>query len=408
MAISISSHFQYQMEKTNPSSVIVKFTYNNSDISEHVLKYKTIARETSKLISGNFTIDLENASQGFNSYLTDRTQFLKNGKLEYGFATDAGSEDLITLFKGELKKASFSEQKLTLSFQDKLDDMSGYSVGASDAPVEFYTGIYTAGINPAELAWTIVTCYGQLSNIKSTSNPDISYSHWAEWSQIFSDNSVMLQSVYTGATITEILKDLEEISDSVIYAENDNKIYFSRWQSGADDSFDITEDTTAGKVSIKINATQIVNEATVLYDYNVDSEQWAGTLTEQNTVSINSFGTFAKEYRSEEIWYVDSVSAINFAQRLVARRKKPNTTCILRTPLTYINAQLGDTINLTSQIYSFDARNFTLLGKQIDIDKGTIKLKLDDGFSSYIGRTQGFLLDDATNGLLDQTYNPLL
>ena len=75
MSLDVSSFFRSNMESTVPSSLYMKFTFNNSDISNRVIEYGTITRNVDDVVAGDFTVDVTNADQTFNSLLSNKLQF---------------------------------------------------------------------------------------------------------------------------------------------------------------------------------------------------------------------------------------------------------------------------------------------------------------------------------------------
>lgn len=405
MSLTVTSHFRSKMESTNPSSIVETFTFVSSDISAKVTKYPSIARNAGDVIGKNLTIEVENASQTFNSLEIDRTQFFKDGNYNFGFSTESGTNDVVQLFGGQLTTASFKETTVKLNFEDRLARLKRRRIGSKKTPVSFTN----TKVNPADLGWWLATSYGGLSIVKSTSNTDISFQHWQDWFDIFDNNSITVSANFEGETIIDALDKLQQLTDSTIYAEGDNKLYFNRWTGVASDTITVTDSFITGKVSQKINANDISNAVTVQTSYNPSSDTWGGEITFQNTASVNSYGLSEVIYDDETIWYVDDAAALNQAQRIVFRRNQPNIILKVPVPLAFLDAQLGDEIILTTQVYSYEARPYTLQGYKIITGKKTgMNLELDEGFSRGGSRLNGFILDDSYWGLLDNSYNLLI
>ena len=404
MSLAITSHFRSKMVSTNPSSIVELFTFNGSDISSKVTKFPAISRSTGDVVGGGITMEVENASQTFNSLETDRTQFFKTGTYDFGFSTaTSGTNDTIQLFGGEFTRATFSETKAKMTFEDTLSRLKNKKIGTKNTPVSFTN----TKVNPADLGWWVATSYGGLSAITSTSNPDISYENWLAWHTVFAGDNITVMANYEGESIIEALDSLQKVTDSTIYAEGDNKLYFNRWTVAASDTITVTDSFIAGKVKQTITGNSILNNVTVQTSYNPSSDTWGGEVTIQNTASVNSYGLFEAVYDDETVWFVDATAATNQAERIVFRRNQPNATYEAKTPLTFINGQLGDEVELTTEVYSLSAVPLTLQKYSINIQKSQMTLTMDEGFSRGGGRLIGFVLDDAVNGLLDQSYNGL-
>lgn len=406
MSLSVSSFFNSKMLSTNPSSFVEKFTFANSDISGFVLEkgYGTIRRKTSDVVGGNTTLKVENASQTFNSLISDKTQFFKEGTYEVGFATESATNETLQLFGGVLTTAKFEDTKVSLSFEDKLSRLKDRFIGTDDDPVSFTN----TEVNPADLAWWVVTSYGGMSTVKSTSNPDISYTQWFDWWTIFNDNSIVVNAHYTGEDVPEALQSMQKLLDSVVYAEGDNKLYFNRWTGAGSDTITITNSHLLNKpVTMEIVGTNLTNKVRVLHGFDPTSETWTGNVTFQDSTSVNTYGLHEFVYDDETVWYANSASAFNLAERVAFRKAVPNITLKCTVPLMALNAQLGDEVAVTTQVYSLENRGFNLEGYTISTQKKEITLELDEGFNRSGGRLHGFILDDAYWGLLDQSYNSL-
>lgn len=407
MPLTISSFYRSQMESTRPNSIYTKFTFNGSDMSGRVVKYGSISRSVEDVIGGDFSIEVENASQTFNSLTTDKTQFFKAGTFEYGFCAGINSYETLQLFGGKLVDANLEETNLTLTFEDVLSRLSSKKIGSSNSGSA--VSYASSNHNPADLAWWLVTSYGGLSTVQSISNPDIDYTSWSTWRTVFSDDSVVVQAYFEGDDVITALKNIRQLTDSAIYAGGDNKLRFSRWTGAqSNDPVSLTNNVVLDEVvSLEIDAKDLINKVSVSIGYNPTSGSWAGELTTQNTASVNSYGEFKLNYDDDTVWYVNSVSASKHAERIVFRRYEPNIKLSVPTPFRFLDVELGDEVTYTSQVYSFNAKTFTLQEYEIDTEAKTMMLNLDEGFGRGPGRLKGFILDDAVYGLLDQTYNAL-
>ncbi len=404
MSLSVSSFFIEKSQATVVNSIIKRFTFNGSDISPQVMTYGTIVHDVAEIAGGSMVIELENASQVYNSFFTDKTQFFKDGTFEFGFATAAGSEDLTQFFGGELIDIDMDDaQRVTMRFSDKLARLGDRKIGTEESPVSFTGSDY----NPADLAWFVQASYGGLSEVKSTSNPDVDYPTWLGWWQGFDDDSVVVRAEFTGETVLEALEKIAKLTDSVIYDEGDNRLDYERWTGVTSFRHTISESYVLGVPDVTIVAEELINRVEILFDHNPTSGTWAGSITKQNTASVNSYGLREEIYDDSVVWYVNSLAAINQAERTVFRRKEPNVKAKVKTPLRFLEAVVGDMVEISLAVHSWDVKLMTLTGYEIDFMEKTMVLDIDEGFGRTSGKVTGFLLDDAYWGLLDQSYNPL-
>ena len=405
MSLDVTSHFRSKMENTNPTSLVSVFTFANSLFSDRVVSYGPISRDATEIVGGTMQVTLSNADQLFNDFYVDKTAFLRAGDFAFGFSTESATNDTEQLFGGVLTDLKYRESKLTLTLQDRLARLIDKKVGSDESPVSFVN----TNVSAADLGFWLASSFGGLSGVQSTSNPDIDYASFLAWKGIIDGDSTVVNAHFTGQDVIESLEVLQKLTDSTIYAEGDNKVYFNKWSGAASlDTITVTDSHIVGRVDLQVQGTTIVNKVDVLLGYDVNSDTWAGQISKQNTASVNTFGEQQFVFDNTTIWYPNSVTAINLAERIVFRRAEPNRIFEVPTPLRYLDAQLGDEVAFTSRVYSINNETFNLLGYEIDIEAKTQMLKLDEGFGRGAGRLRGFVLDDATWGLLDQDYNPLL
>lgn len=405
MSTIVTSHYESKKNSTNPSSIVHKFTFANSDISAKITEFDTIERDASDVLGGDFTIEVENASKTFNSLLTNKAQFFQEGIYDFGFSTDSGTNDTIQLFGGTLAKAKINESKAKLIFEDKLTRLKNKRIGDSETPVSFTN----TEVNPADLTWWMVTSYGGLSIVKSSSNPDIDYDKWLDWFNVFEDNVTTVKAYFTGQDLIESLQVLRDLTDSVIYVEGNNKIVFNRWTATGSTQATITDSITTSPIQpVEIIGDAIQNSVKVLVDFDVDSGTWADAVTVQNTSSVNTYGVFEEVYQDESIWYANTVSAQGFGERVTFRRSTPNAAFSIETPLSLININVGDEVIFNNNFYDISSLAYSLVRYEKNLENKTVNITIDEGFNRGGGRLNGFILDDAVFGLLDQDYNPLV
>ena len=90
------------------------------------------------------------------------------------------------------------------------------------------------------------------------------------------------------------------------------------------------------------DAFDMCNEYTVPVSFTVTSNAVTGfnnTISFENTASVNSFGRISKQPTTQFIWYVNSASALNLAQRIVQRRREPEVAITITKPIKYLQQQ---------------------------------------------------------------------
>jgi hypothetical protein len=398
MAWTVSSGFQSQAEGSTPKNIVREFTFSGSINSDHVLNFGSISRQGDKVVAGDMSIRVTNTDQIWNDIQVDKTHFLRTATMKLGFTINNSTETL-TVFTGNLTRMRDSEKaKTSLTFRDVLNPLKKRIIGTQEAPVSF-TG---SNWNPADMFWTIVTSWGRLSSVQSTSNPDIDYTAFLAWQANLNTLSLQVQGHFEGTQVVNALSIIAEITDSVITGEGDGKIYTYHFLPELDSTPRVYNDSNMERISRSININDLINDSKVLFGYNVSSDTWAGATTEVFSSSVDSYGVYEKIFDSTTIWHVNSTSATSFLARAVSRFRNPIEEVKIRTGLTGILDQVGDQIQLTTAVMSYNASIFKVMEIDINLDKGRVDLEVQEDLSN-----NWFFLDHAILGLLDQDYNPI-
>ena len=310
---------------------------------------------------------------------------------------DSGSTELVTYFAGTMDRAKFSGGKVDLSLQDKIKPFAEKVLGSSDVPLDFTTSDYLV----SDLVWYLVTSHGGLSAVESTSNPDIDYAAFLDWAFVFSDDNVRVNAYYEGKKVNDALRSIGRYTGSAIYVENE-LLTFARFTAANSHTTRLNHELLA--VDLVVDDAVIVNEQHVYGDYSIGSNFWAIDAVSVNTGSVNSYGTRAHIEKDEQVWYVDSVSALNFAQRQTTINATPFAQFEVETTLAAVARQLGESINIVDSFYAEQGDVvYRLMGYELNLDRGLMTLEIDQSQS-----LQAFILDDPVFGLLDENYNFLL
>ena len=403
-----SSSFVSKNTSTNPQSIFRQFMFNNSIMSGRVVKYSPISRSYKDVVGKQFNIDLENASQLMNDIIEDRSNFRNHGDVLYGYATTTDTPDLLSMGGGFLTNATYNKGKATLTFKNRLDILSQLFVSidtTSRQGASFVAGNH----NPADLLWTILTASsygGGFSNVTCYTNPQINYDSWKEWKDQLNTESIVVRGFFPyGTNIQQAIKSIAEITDSAIYVEADNRLFFQRYLTGANSYTSTVSDNSAIRYSVKGDAYDMCNKYTIPMSYNVTSNQIgnspSGTVTAINQTSINSFGTISKEPTTKLVWYVDSASALTLANRITTRRKEPEIAISLTTPIKYLQQQLTDILYVNLDEVNLVDQPYTIIGQTIDIEKQEQSFDLSVGHGIAVANVTAFELNDPDLGTLD-------
>jgi hypothetical protein len=356
-----------------------KFTIGSSDFTDRVLKWPTIKRTVNQLKSSNVSIPLANTDGYFNLFYNN-LYTIPNTCLLQVAEMPAGDYD--TVYTGFLKDVQFKRETCVVKLKDRLWDFTGKKIGESDAPASLGNQI------PSDIAWTLCTCYGELDDTTSTSNTDINYESFAAWAAIFSRDSIECAAHYKGTKITDALERLVKMNNSNVFVDAEGKVNFHALIDIASNDQLITEDEYTN-VEIDIKTTELINRQFVYGGYNVESNYWAIVCKGEDQTSIDSYGLNIDLMKDDTIWFVDSVSAVNLADKKVISYKNPPKTFTISLPMLYYNKRLGDRVRFTDSFFTItSADTWRISETRFDMNNGKTVIELD-GAQSF----GGFILD---------------
>jgi|GEM_PF-1581488 len=296
-------------------------------------------------------------------------------------------QEMVTLYTGNLKDVRYSDRACQIKTRDKLFDFTERKVGDSDTPVVFSETI------PSDIAWTLCSCYGGLCDSKSTGNDDIDYTVFNAWASQFSADSILVNAYYDGLKVTEALTRLCKMTDSVSWVEGDGKVNFRKFVEPGSHDITLTRDEYSD-ILIDVEQLRITNKAYVYWDYDINSEYWTKTCLSQESTSVNSFGLHEDMWKDETVWYVNSVGALNFAQRQTMLLKDPPKSFKVDTDLYAMRQQLGETIRLVDSFYNITSMSGWRLSEyELNMETGEVKLEMDEALTANAFYLDVSLLD---------------
>jgi hypothetical protein len=404
-----SSFYVGRNTSTNPSSIMRVFRFAETDRSDRVVKYPSISRNYTNVIAKPFNIKMENASLLFNEIIEDRTKFKQTGMIEYGYKSATYSADLLCMGGGFLTNANYENGEVSFTFKNQMGKLAETRMSVDTTSRQ---GISFVGSNwnPADLTWTILTVNSlalELSSVKSFTNPDIHYDSWKDWYDTLDSENITVNGFFPFATnYQKALQSIAENTDSAIYVEGDNRIYFKRNLVGVESFAATVQNSDIISISTKGDAYDMCNQYSVPMSYAV-ADQALGkphsTVVFNDTASQNSFGIVQHEPTTSLIWYTNSANANNLAQRIVFRRKEPEVALSITTPIKYLNQQLGDLVYVTHEATGLYDVPYTLIGETIDIEGQKMVLDLSVGHGIAVANLSVFTLGDNTLGRLNNT-----
>jgi len=410
-----SASFISKNESTNPSSIkrVFRFGLTEIDRTDRVMKFPTIRRDYKNVTVKPFTMTFENASQLFNEIIEDKTKFKQPGFIEYGYQQNVNSADLLCIGQGFLTNADYSNAQVSLTFKNQMDLLSEtrMSIDTTSRQGISFTG---SEWNPADLTWHILTTNSlalQFSSTESFTNPQINYDSWKDWYDTLNSENITVNGFFPFSTnYQQALKSIAENTDSAIYVEGDNRVYFKRNLVGVNSFSATVTNSDIVTMTSKGDAFDMCNQYSVPMSYAVTDQSLGkphSTIVFDNTASQNSFGLVPHEPTTKLIWYTNSANANNLAQRIVYRRREPEVELSIKTPIKYLNQQLGDLFYVTHEELGLHDAPYTLIGEAIDIENQSMSLDLSVGHGLAVANMSTFTLGDDILGRLNNTTGVL-
>lgn len=382
--LDVTSWFVVQLEDRS-SKPVRQFLLGTSDYSDRVLRWPTLKRTANNLQTVKVTVQLDNADGALNHFYSETYKIVQTGYLKAGFAHPDSGTEYATLYTGEAKEVKYKDEKCELRLRDLLHDLGERKVGQSSAPVVFSEQI------PSDIGWTLCTCYGYLSSVQSTSNPDIDYADFQTWAAQFSADTVTIAAYWDGQRVVEALATLCEQTDSAVWIDGAGRLTFRKFIEPDSNDLTITRDHFTD-LEIDVETLRLANKAFVEFNYSVSSDYWQNVVVMVDSTSINSFGIHDHLYRNENVWYCGSLHALNYAQRKTTLFGQPPRRFNVETDLYAVRPELGETIRLVDSFFSITSGGgWRLVEQQFNLDTGRVDLELDEATTM-----NGFYLDIST------------
>jgi len=409
----LTPFFLNEQQSTNPRSIVKQFTFNDSVFSDRVTRFPAISKAYADVVGKPFTITIENASQIMNDVIQNRTNFRSSGELSFGYQYNPSFADFGCVGKGFLINAAYNNSTVRLNFKNQMDILSQVFV-STDTTSQQGASFINSNWNPADLTFDILTTNSYGAGLDSTtdaSNANIDYESWVQWKNTFGSESIVVQGFFPyGTNYVQALQGIAEITDSAIYVEANNKVYFRRNLVGTNSFSAVVSASDIISFEAKGDAYDMCNRYSVPISFSVQSNAIIGpasTVTRDNTASINSYNVIRKQPTSNLIWYVDTAGAANLGDRIVFRRKEPEVALEIKTPLKYMQQQLGDLFYVNIEEIGLTDQPYTLIGNTIDMENNTMTLDLSVGHGIAISNVTVFELDDPDLGTLNNTVSVL-
>jgi len=378
----VTSWFIDQLAK--PSSIPKRvFTLGGSDYSDRVTKWANVGFKLDELKSANPTVGCANDDGHFNYFFEDAFNLASEGGqkecvIKLGFTHAESGDELVTMYTGYLKDVKFSGKKVNFKMRDKLWNLAERVVAnevTSDGAES--AAVFTNEI-PTDILWTICTCYGLLDDTQGAGNTDIDWTAFETLAAIYSADNVQLSARFDGDKCQECISDVLNMTISTAWTSGTGKLIFRRLEGAIADDIVLTG-ADISRMDIDVSDAFMVNKQWVYGDYDTTSTAWGIITNHEVTASVNSYTLREDVMKSETVWYTDSGSCLEVAQRQTYVFSDPTKKFRLTTGLQSMYRTVGDTVRIVDAFYSVTSESaWRITEMKTNIDNGTINMKVED------------------------------
>jgi hypothetical protein len=377
------------------------FTIGSSNYVDRVIKWPTFNRSVDKTKPVTLSIPLANDDKALNYIVNSDSLLNTDCTLSINAVDSYAVVHSLNLFKGTIESVSQSGGKLNVNLMDRFKGFGESIIGdtTSGGALQFVDSNHL----PGDLLWTMITSYGGLDNTKSSTNPDINYKSFTNWANIFEGDNIRLNAKFTGQKMIDIMTKFSDLLDSSFTFEN-NKLRFYRGSVNVSSLFISVGDSNIIDITVSKDDKKIINKQLVSGGWSVDSSYYTVNVTEVDTVSQGSFGIRESKVEDNVLWFVDSASAKNLAERYIFKQKNPLLEYNIKGGLGSSVLLMGDGLHFSdSQLDVDSSTSFYIEGLKVDLDTGETVIK-----TRNMPQLDSFILDVDTYSVLDQDYNYLL
>lgn len=379
MAYSVTSWFIEQLALENPP-IVRKFTIAGSDYTDHVLRWPQVKSQWNEFRPNNVTLSLANEDGALSFFQRAKVNVRSDCEISFGFTHPSSGDEMLSILTGKVADVTFSKGAVDLRIVDKVQQLSDRIVGTSAAAAVFSSSIML----PSDVVWTLCTCYGGLSSIQSTSNPDIDYASWLAWADVLSGDNLTVGASFQGQKVTECIRKILENTQSSGFVAN-NKLVFTRW-SGPSPNVVSLNSNEIKDLSVSVKADNVVNKQWVEYDFNLSTKTWNASISAVNSASVGSYGLREQVIKDESFWYKNSTGALNLAERALSVTRTPYDQLTVQTVLKPAWLTVGDTVYAVDPELNL-ADSWRIMSQSVDLESGQITLELDASQQALSGVT---------------------
>jgi hypothetical protein len=376
MTLDVSSWFiaQSRREQTAP---VRRFTLGGSDYSQRVLRWPVVRFRTDTIDLGTTQVVLSNIARDFQFLVDSGTALTDSCELSLGFTHPESGEERLSLFVGAPSHLGFTRdgRELRLQMQGKTKRLTDTALGTDtqSGGIDFTGSAHL----PADLAWTLVTCYGGMADVRSVSNPDIHYAEWEAWRDENVVRDLRVKAYLRGERIFQVLNALAVMDARTITFRNTRLRFGGKYQPFGSVNPELPGDHVL-ELRVTLDPARITNHFFVEAGYDPGTGVFLAQLTRVNTASMEIFGQRSARFSSRGVWFATGNDGRYLAEDQVRFGRRPRPAVTVRTPLARgLEYSAGEVITLTHSHFGWTQRPFRVVEQAIDLDDGSVALQLE-------------------------------
>lgn len=352
------------------------FTIGGSDYGPLVTRWPTLRYRAGTIDLGTTALTLSNARRALQFLVDCDVALTTSCELALGFAPPGGVEARVSLYTGTPAHVRFEDggTHVRLHLQGKTRRLTDTVLGtdAASGALDF-TG---SAAHPADLAWTLVTCHGGLSDVESDSNPDLDPAEWQAWRDADEIRGVRVKAWLTGEKLYQVLDTLA-LMDARAIGFRDNRLRVGDAVpafGAAPPALDVERCTA---LELSMDPAAIVNHFFAEAGYDPATGTFAGAHSRVSSRSVADFGRKSARFSSRGVWFADVGDARFLADERVYFGRRPAPRLSVRGPLALgVHHAVGDVVTVTDSGLGLQARPFRVVEQALALDTGELSLEL--------------------------------
>lgn len=379
MSLEISSWFSETLE-SGRVSLGRHFSIGGSDFSEKVLKWPNLVNRAGSLELGTVSLMLSNHDRAFDFFIHTPERLTSTCEIKLGLTHPESGEETISLYTGEPASLNYLENGNTLriALSGKTRSLGNITLGTNveSGGLSFTESAYF----PCDLVWTLVTCYGGLSNVASSSNPDIHYDNWQVWREWNMLLDTRVKGYLAGEKMLDVLNHIAHM-DSVVMMHSNGRMDFSPWVPFSYASVHEFNFDQISHLKYGITPSKIINRFSVDADFIPGGNRFISSYLHVNSNSQATYGVKSGRFGGRFVWFASAQDGRFLAETKVGINQEPKALLELTTPLAGgVKLTLGDYVTLADSVFPKNTGPLRISEMAVELESGRINFQLQPLF----------------------------